>query len=56
MTKQQVESVAFAIWKTDYPLLKLPDWIVYPEWLKKLYYKQAKDAIKAYKECLKEGL
>lgn len=45
-----------AIWQTDYPVLTLADWAYYSEPVKKMYYKRAKAAIKAYKACLKEGL
>ena len=56
MTEEQIENVAFAIWKCDYPVLTLTDWAEYSEAVKKIYYKRAKAAIKAYKACLKEGL
>lgn len=56
MTPEQLENVAFAIWQTDYPVLTLADWAYYSEPVKKMYYKRAKAAIKAYKSCLKEGL
>lgn len=51
MTDEQIENVAFAIWQTDYPMLKLPDWIAYSERVKRMYCKRAKAAIKAYKAC-----
>ena len=56
MTEEQIENVAFAIWKCDYPALSLPDWVEYSKRVKQMYYKRAKAAIKAYKACLKEGL
>lgn len=56
MTDEQIENVAFAIWQTDYPMLKLPDWIAYSEQVKRMYCKRAKAAIKVYKACLKEGV
>ena len=56
MTEEQIENVAFAIWKSSYPTLTFIDWAEYSEAVKKMYYKRAKAAIKAYKACLKEGL
>lgn len=56
MTEEQIENVAFAIWKTDFPILELPDWVVYSDRVKKIYYARAKASIKAYKACLKEGV
>lgn len=56
MTEEQIENVAFAIWKTDYPYDELLDWMAYSPEVKKLYYTHAKAAIKAYKACLRESV
>lgn len=49
MTKKQIEDVAYAMWKNDFPFLVDPDGKVYSGKVKRIYYTRAKVAIKAYK-------
>lgn len=51
MTEKQIEDVAYAMWKNDFPFLIDPDWAVYSGKVKRFYYTRAKAAIKAYKVC-----
>lgn len=51
MTKKQIEDVAYAMWKNDFPFLIDLDWKVYSGKVKRIYYIRAKAAIKAYKAC-----
>lgn len=53
MKKHQVQSIAFAIWKADYPTLSFNDWTEYPDKVKEIYCVRAKAAIKEYKNLLK---
>lgn len=45
---KRIEKAAFAVFKIDFPMLELDDWMHFSEKVKGIYYMRAEAAINAY--------